>query len=445
MKVRKTNWKLKATLAGIVAAVVIGAMPRAYSAIDRTYEQLKILVDVLDYIKENYVETIDSKKLIYGAAGGMVKTLDPFSQFMEPDVHKEMKTETEGEFGGLGIRIGTRDGWLTVITPLPGTPAWKAGVLPGDRIVKIENESTKDLSLFDAVKRLRGAPGSKVTITVAREPESEKKDSQWTAFDVTMTREVIKIESVKGRMLSDGIGHLRINEFSGHTAEDVLGELGDLKKNGMQALVLDLRNNPGGLLSSAVDIASDFLGENKMVVYTQGRKSENRQEFRARSKGPYEELPMVVLINGGSASGSEIVAGALQDHRRAVIMGARSFGKASVQSVIPLSDGSGLRLTIAKYYTPSGRSIQRTDHSEEPKEDDKGGIIPDILITVPREVEAKLNAQIEEIQAPGKAPKPAVEKKDQVEDVVLNRAVELLKAREVLGRLRSTAAIPQPQ
>ena len=442
MDLNQKGRKFRTAAAAVVLAAGAFAAPRAFSAVDRTYEQLKILVDVLDYIKENYVDTVDSKKLIYGAASGMVHTLDPFSQFMEPDVHKEMKTETEGEFGGLGIRIGTRDNWLTVITPLPGTPAWKAGVLPGDRIVKIENESTRDMSLFDAVKKLRGSPGTKVSISIAREPEGPAKDAQWTTMDLILTREIIKIESVQSRMLGDGIAQLRIIEFSGHTSEDVLSQLASQQKQGMKALILDLRNNPGGLLSSAVDVASDFLGENKLIVYTQGRKPENRQEFRARAKAPYGDLPMVVLINGGSASGSEIVAGALQDHRRAVLLGWRSFGKASVQSVIPLADGSGLRLTVARYFTPLGRMIQRTDHSEDSK-DETGGIVPDIVIKVPRDIEAKLNAQSEEVFAPGKTPQPLVDKKDRVEDEVLKRATEILKARDVLSRL-SGPAVGQP-
>lgn len=441
-----------AGLAFVLGFAGVWALPRTAAAVDRTYEQLKILVDILDYIQENYVEEIETKKLIYGAAAGMVKVLDPFSQFMDPELHKDLKTETEGQFGGLGIRIGMREDWLTVITPMPGTPAFKAGVLPEDRIIKIEAESTKGLSLVEAVKKLRGAPGTKVAFTVARAPEEDGKDSkkEWTTQDFTLVREVIKIESVQSRLLSDKVGYLRIIEFSAHTSEDVYKGLSKLVKDGASSLVLDLRNNPGGLLTAAVDVSSDFLGDNKLIVYTQGRRPESRQDFRGGSKAPFGNLPMVVLVNEGSASASEIVSGALQDHRRAVIVGDRTFGKASVQSVIPLGDGSGLRLTVAKYYTPNGRSIQRDEKKNT------GGITPDIVVPVDRETEIKLQiSQNDEVFTPpvkdakdakdakpaakeGSKDKPGAKEKEPVKDVVLERAVELLKAREVLGSLKPT-------
>lgn len=424
--------RTKILLAVALAVGGLHVLPAATAAADRTYEQLKILVDILDYIKENYVEEIETGKLIYGAASGMVRALDPFSQFMEPEVHKDIKTETEGQFGGLGIRIAMdKDGWLSVITPLPGTPAFRLGILPNDRIIKIEGESTKDMSLTDAVKKLRGTPGTKVAITIAREPEGEAKNAAWSTHEFTIVREVIKIESVRPRMLADKVGYARITEFSAHTPEDLLKALNDLKKQGASSLVLDLRNNPGGLLSAAVEVASDFLGEGKLIVYTQGRRADNRQDFRANAKAPFANVPMVVLTNRGSASGSEIVAGALQDHHRAVVIGDRTFGKASVQSVIPLADGSGLRLTVAKYYTPAGRSIQRDEKK------DTGGIGPDILVVVPREVEVKLMAQSDEVYAPGKQPKSATKAEEQVKDEVLDRAIEILKAREVLANLKA--------
>ncbi|MBI4347177.1 MAG: S41 family peptidase [Elusimicrobia bacterium] len=416
------------------AAICFGALqigPSVVAAADRTYEQLKILVDILDYIKENYVEEVETQKLIYGAASGMVKTLDPFSQFMEPEVHKDIKTETEGQFGGLGIRIAMdKDGWLSVITPLPGTPAFRLGVLPNDRIIKIEGESTKDMTLTDAVKKLRGTPGTKVSITVAREPEGEAKTAAWTTHEFTIVREVIKIESVRARMLAEKVAYTRITEFSAHTPEDLQKALNGLKKEGMNSLVLDLRNNPGGLLSAAVEVASTFIGDGKLIVYTQGRRADSRQDFRANSKAPYSAVPMVVLTNRGSASGSEIVAGALQDHRRAVVIGDRSFGKFSVQSVIPLADSSGLRLTVAKYYTPLGRSIARDEKK------DTGGISPDIQVLVPRETEIKLMAQSDEVYLPGGKTKSVTKPEDQVKDEVLERAIEILKAREVLANLK---------
>src|SRR5579883_1307351 len=313
------------------AAAPAPASSSAPQSADKTYEQLKVLVDVLDYIQENYVDPVDAQKLIRGAASGMVRTLDPFSQYMDPEQNKEIETETEGDFGGLGIRVGEKDDWLTVITPLPGTPAYKAGILPNDRLVGINDQTTKDMSLDDALKILRGAPGTKVKLTILRGPEDEG-DGPWTSHDFTLTRETVKIDSVESWMLPGpgAIGYVRVIEFSKNTAQDVLSSLNDLKKQGMTSLVLDLRNNPGGLLAAAVDIGSLFIGDNRLIVYTQGRKADSRQEFRAGKTAPFPTLPIVVLINGGSASASEIVSGALQDQKRAVLMGARSFGKGTV-------------------------------------------------------------------------------------------------------------------
>jgi len=415
-------------LAWAAAFAFIPAAVAAEKAGDKTYEQLRVLVDVLDYIQQNYVDEPDTQKLIYGAASGMVKTLDPFSQFMEPEIHKELKSETEGEFGGLGIRIMMKDDWLTVITPILGSPAYRLGILPNDRVIEIEGETTKDIALGDALKKLRGAPGTKVKLTILRRPDDEK--DAWTNHVFSITRENIKIESVQSRNMEAGVGYVRIAEFSARTADDFASALGSLKKGGMTSLVLDLRNNPGGLLSSAVEIASDFIGDNKLIVYTQGRKIDRPQEFRSGPKAPYAGLPLVVLINEGSASGSEIVAGALQDHHRAVVMGMRSYGKASVQSVIPLLDTSGLRLTVARYYTPSGRSIHRDEKNKT------GGILPDISIPVPRETESKLYTQWEMIYAKDKSPKSVVKKEEMVRDETLDRAVEVLKARDVLGNLK---------
>jgi carboxyl-terminal processing protease len=411
----------------LTAAVLAGPIP-ARAAQDKTYEQLKILVDVLNYVQENYVDEPDSQKLIYGAASGMIRTLDPFSQFMDPEAHGEIKTETEGQFGGLGIRIAIKDDWLTVMTPLPGTPAYRAGVLPNDRLVEIDGETTKDMTLADALKKLRGAPGTKVRLTLMRGPE-DGSEGPWAAREFNLSREIVKIESVQSWMLDQTVGYARILEFSAKTAEDFQSALVDLKKHGMTSVVLDLRNNPGGLLSAAVEVASDFLADNKLVVYTQGRKADSRQDFRAGPTAPWADLPLIVLVNEGSASGSEIVAGALQDHKRALIMGLRSYGKASVQSVIPLSDGSGLRLTVARYYTPLGRSIHRDEKAKT------GGITPDIVVPVTRDVEAKLYSQWDMIYAQGKKPKSSAKKEDLVKDETLDRAVELLKAREVLSSL----------
>lgn len=403
-------------LTALLAPILTGRPLTA--ALDQTYEQIKLLVEVFQHIRQDYVDEIDPKSLIYGAAAGMVAKLDPFSQFLEPDERKEMQTETEGQFGGIGIRITIRDGWLMVITPLPDTPAYKAGILPGDRIVRVDGISTKDMTLTDAVKKLRGAPKSKVAITIAREGEKEP-------IDFTLVRENITIQTIRSRMLTDHTGYVRISEFIEPTVHDMEKALSTLSDQGMTNLVIDLRNNPGGLLSVAVDVTKDFLDDHKLIVYTEGRASP-RQEFRADAKAPYAKTPLVVLVNRGSASGAEIVAGAFQDHKRAIIIGGETFGKGSVQSVLSLSEGSGLRLTTAKYYTPSGRSIHRDTKTG------KGGITPDIVIDIPHETEAKLQAQSEELYARNRQPKPAVKKEEIVKDEVLERALQILKAREIL-------------
>ncbi|MFQ3675908.1 MAG: S41 family peptidase, partial [Endomicrobiia bacterium] len=265
---------------------------------DNTYQQLKILMDVLNYTKENYVEDVEMEKLIISAAKGIAKSLDAFSQFMEPETFKELKVETEGQFGGLGIRIAIRDEWLTVVTPLPGTPAYKIGILPGDKIIKIEGESTQGITIEDAVKKLRGTPGTKVNITIMREGNKEP-------IDYTIVRDIIKIEAVKYKpTLKNGIGYLAIYEFNNNSLEETVKALNDLKKQGMKGLILDLRNNPGGLLNQAVNIAKLFIGGNKLIVYTEGRRSP-RQEYRADEKASFVDIPMVTLVNGGSASGAE--------------------------------------------------------------------------------------------------------------------------------------------
>jgi carboxyl-terminal processing protease len=428
---KKYSKRFSILAAGLIfAGPVFAAAPAAPTPPpDKTYEQLKILIDVLGYVQDNYVDEPDTQKLINGAAAGMIRTLDPFSQFMDQEAHDEIKTETEGQFGGLGIRVAMKDDWLTVITPLPGTPAYRQGILPNDRLVEIDDETTKDISLGDALKKLRGSPGTKVKLTILRGPE-DGGDGPWVSHEFALTREIVKIESVESWMLDDKIGYVRITEFSAKTAEDFLAAIKELKKQGAVSLVMDLRNNPGGLLSAAVEVASDFLGDNKLVVYTQGRKPENRQEFRSPPTAPYPSIPLIVLINEGSASGSEIVAGALQDQHRAVIMGQRSYGKASVQSVIPLSDGSGLRLTVARYYTPLGRSIHRDEKHKT------GGIVPDLAVPTSKETEVKLYNQWDMVYAMGKKPRSAVKKEELVPDETLNRAIELLKAKDVLATLK---------
>ena len=407
-----------ARAAALAILLCCGAWPAARAEENKSYQQLNVLIDALEYIEQNYVSDVDAEKLLYGATNGMVEVLDPFSQFMPPDLAKDFKEETNGEFGGLGIRIGVRGDWLSVITPLPGTPAYKAGLLPNDRIVKLDGQNAKGLSLAEASRILRGAPGTKITITVARPPQGEAKE--WTPVDFSLTRSLIRVDAVHAQMLQGRIGYVRIAEFSAHVPEDIAKEVSGLLKGGALSLVLDLRNNPGGLLQGAVEVASDFLDAGKLIVYIQGRQAGSRREFRAAGKARFAGLPMIVLVNEGSASASEVLAGALQDNRRALIVGDRTFGKASVQTLIPLPDGSALRLTVASYFTPSGKSIHRDEKTGA------GGIIPDIVIPVDSGTAAKLQAQDERIYAPGRPARNA-QAAGPLKDPVLERAVELLE------------------
>ncbi len=358
----------------------------------------------------------------------MVSSLDPHSSFLNPEAYKEMQAETKGEFGGLGIQIGVKEGMLTVIAPIEDTPAYKAGIKAGDKIIKINNEFTKDMSLHDAVSKMRGAPKTSVTIAILREGWKETKD-------FTIVREIIKIKSVKSKLLEDGIGYVKINQFQEQTAADLSTALGKLTQEKMNSLILDLRNNPGGLLNSAVGVTSQFLPPGKLVVYIKGKKGE-KTDYNTTEDKPSYNTPMIVLVNEGSASASEIVAGALKDWNRAVILGTKTFGKGSVQSVIPLSDGSGLRLTTAIYYTPKGTSIQAT------------GIVPDIVVKleakeqgqehpVIREKDLERHLKNNEGEGMPKGPEEmAPIEIEEKEDVQLQRAVDLLKTWKVFKELK---------
>lgn len=326
------------------------------------YEQIQIFSDAITLIRQNYVDDVEPKKLIYGALGGMLKALDPYSQFMDPDTYNEIKVETTGKFGGLGIEISIRDNLLTVIAPIDGTPAYNAGIKAGDRIVKINGEPTRDITLIDAVKKLRGEPGTTVNITILREGEGK-------LLDFTVKRDIIKINSVKKfEVLEGDIGYIRLVEFQENTDKEVDKALSALEAKNIRGLILDLRNNPGGLLDSAVDISDRFLDNNEVIVTTRGRQKDQVLEFRAHKEGTSHNYPVVILVNNGSASASEIVAGAIQDNKRGLVVGTKTFGKGSVQTVVPLSDGSALRITTAKYLTPSGRSIMND------------GIMPDVVV-----------------------------------------------------------------
>jgi carboxyl-terminal processing protease len=390
------------------------------------FKQVELFSDTVAIIQSDYVDEIKPKDLIYGALKGMLSALDPHSQFMDPDTYNELKVDTEGKFGGLGIEITLKDNLLTVVTPIEDTPAWKAGLKTKDRIVKINNDLTRDMTLTDAVKKLRGKVGESVTITVLR--ESEKK-----LLEFKIVRGVIKIQDIKGaRILEDGIGYIRLVEFRENSAMEMDKALDKLKKSGLNAFILDLRNNPGGLLESAVEISERFLEKGKLIVSTRGRIVSQNMEFTAGYSNPILDLPMVILINEGSASGSEIVAGAMKDYKRAIIIGMKSFGKGSVQTIIPLSDGSALRLTTSKYFTPSNKLIHGI------------GIIPDITVEEAKISPLDKNEGILEVQdqKQGKEVKPqevfdqienkekkpeAGDEPDYKSDNQLSRAVDVLK------------------
>ena len=377
-----------------------------------TYEQLRLFTEVLSIVQNQYVDEVPPKDLIYSAIKGTLRGLDPHSSFLDPESYKDMQVETSGSFGGLGIEITLKDDILTVVSPIEGTPAYRAGLVTGDRIVKIDGLSTKDMQLSDAVKRMRGKPGTKVIISVVREGWTEAKD-----FDIV--REQIRVHSVREHMLDGGVAYIKLRQFQEQTPHDLEQALDKAAKDGMKALVLDLRGNPGGLLTAAVEVSEKFVDDGKLVVYTEGRVRNQNMRFTAHSKKPLATVPMVVLLNQGSASASEIVAGALQDWGRAMVVGTQSFGKGSVQTIIPLSDGSGLRLTTAKYFTPKGRSI----HGK--------GITPDIVVELPKEKDP----------APKERPLPSADPLDDLKkDVQLQRALDVLKTMRVMGERNSTHA-----
>ena len=358
-----------------VCIFVIGelAVQRAQALPDDTYKELQTFANVIAIVQKNYVEPVSTKDLINGAITGMLASLDPHSAYLTPDLYHDLEVETRGSFGGLGIEITVKNDMLTVVAPIDGTPATKAGIKSGDQIVKIDNDFTKGMTLTDAVKRMRGPKGSKIHLTLHREGIPD-------LFTVTVTRDVIRIDSVKAKDLKDGYAYIRISTFQDGSDTDMEHALDKFRKEDhghIKGLVLDLRDNPGGLLNQAVSIGDDLL-DGGLVVYTQGRLENQQQKYFAHKKKNFDDYPMVVLVNGGSASASEIVAGALQDQRRAIIVGTQTFGKGSVQTILPLDDESALRLTTARYYTPNGRSIQAV------------GITPDVVIEPPKPTLASL-------------------------------------------------------
>jgi carboxyl-terminal processing protease len=415
------------------------------SAVGRQdYESLEAFSNILSIVRKNYVEDVQTKNLVNGAINGMLNSLDPHSAYLTPELYKELQSDTQGRFGGLGIEITVKSGILTVVSPIEDTPAAKAGIKPGDQIFKIEEEFTKDMSLVDAVKKMRGVKGTKINLTIKREGLAD-------LLEFTLVRDVIRVQSVRTRTLEPGYSYIRLAQFQERSDRDLQKMLEKFaaEKGGIKGLVLDLRNNPGGLLTQAVRISDMFL-ESGMIVYTEGRIEAQKQKYFAQKDGTWTDFPVVVLVNGGSASASEIVAGALQDHKRAVVLGTKTFGKGSVQTILPLDDNSALRLTTARYFTPRGRSIQAT------------GIVPDIVVESAPAQEAKAEERrrpglreenlpghlMNPQQTPNSQPEPGDKDKEKQipssaptgdetidNDVQLKRALDLLKSWDVFRQI----------
>jgi len=376
-KLKQVGLVMTGVFAGVMISLNFSANADKVTPAPLPVEELRAFADVFNAIKQGYVEPVEDKKLITQAISGMLSGLDPHSAYLDAEAFKDLQVGTQGEFGGLGIEVGTEDGFVKVISPIEDTPAFRAGVKAGDLIVKLDDTPVKGMSLNDAVKRMRGKPKTDITLTIMRKGENRP-------VVITLTREVIKVQSVKSKIVEPGYGYVRVAQFQENTASSLVQHLDKLVKEGqLKGLVLDLRNDPGGLLHGAVGVAAAFLPANTVVVSTDGRTEDAKREYRAAPEDylrgtrddflkalppSIKDLPMVVLVNGGSASASEIVAGALQDHKRAVVMGTQTFGKGSVQTIIPLNANTAIKLTTARYYTPGGRSIQAK------------GIEPDIVV-----------------------------------------------------------------
>lgn len=419
-------------LIGLGLGMLISGQGQVSAVPKEDYESLEAFTNILAIVRKNYVDEVQTKDLINGAINGMLNGMDPHSAYLTPELYKELQMDTQGRFGGLGIEITVRNGTLTVVSPIEDTPAFRAGIKAGDQILKIEGEFTKDMSLMQAVKKMRGPKGTKLNLSVKREGVTD-------LLDFSIVRDTIRVQSVRSRLLEEGYVYVRLAQFQERSDRDLQRALEKLasEKAGIRGLVLDLRNNPGGLLTQAVRVADLFL-ESGMIVYTEGRLENQKQKYFARKEGSWTEFPIVVLVNGGSASASEIVAGALQDHKRAVILGTKTFGKGSVQTILPLDDNSALRLTTARYYTPKGRSIQAT------------GIVPDIVMeSVPLQeskAEEKKRLGVREENLPGhlqnqkeqkEKEKPGQPEREEggENDAQLRRALELLKGWDVFKQL----------
>ncbi len=443
---------------GVVAGILVSLNFQAIA--DRSVrtplpvEELRAFTEVFGAIKQNYVEPVDDKKLINEAINGMLSGLDPHSAYLDAEAFRELQVGTQGQFGGLGIEVGMEDGFIKVVSPIEDTPAFRAGIKPGDLIIRLDDTPVKGMALNDAVKRMRGKPNTQITLTISRKGEP-------APIVVTLTRAVIRVQSVKSKMIEPGYGWVRVSQFQEATTENLVKHLASLYKEGqLKGLVLDLRNDPGGLLYGAVAMSSAFLPDKVLVVSTDGRTEDAKKKFLASPedylRGSREDVlkglpaaaktvPMVVLVNGGSASASEIVAGALQDHKRATVIGTQTFGKGSVQTIMPLGNATAIKLTTARYYTPSGRSIQAK------------GITPDIIVEEPgastasrlreadlerhlsndrdkQAADKKAGTRVKPPAAtpPGELPKPL--EMGSKEDFQLAQALNFLKGAPVLGQ-----------
>lgn len=438
---RHTRWLSTLAWGFIIgSAIWLGSYTagRVSAVAKDAYDSIEVFTNVLTLVQRNYVDPVTTKQLIEGAITGMLAALDPHSAYLPPESYKELQVDTRGTFGGLGIEITIRNNVLTVVSPIEDTPAYRAGIKPGDQIIKIDEEFTKDMPLTEAVRRMRGVPGTKVRLTIRREGTIKP-------LELTLTREIIKIQSVKARLLEKGYAYVRITQFQERTDDDLQKALAKLEQdNGgpLSGLILDLRNNPGGLLTQAIKVADEFI-DSGLVVYTDGRLESQKQKYFAHKQGSHTDFPMIVLVNSGSASASEIVAGALQDHRRALVLGTQTFGKGSVQTILPLEENSAIRLTTARYYTPNGRSIQAT------------GITPDIVLENPTTLAAvgsPVMPRVREenlprhLRAPRERPEKNIEEEEDTDeqapvpeamqvregelgrDPQLDRALELLKS-----------------
>jgi len=454
---------LAGVLAGAALAVNLSAIANRDAETALPVEELRAFTDVFARIKSDYVEPVEDKKLITEAINGMLTGLDPHSAYLDAEGFKDLQVGTQGEFGGLGIEVGMEDGFVKVVSPIEDTPAFKAGVKPGDLIVKLDDTPVKGMTLNDAVKRMRGKPGSTIRLTIVRKGVDKP-------VVLTLTRAVIKIRSVKSKLLESGYGYVRVTQFQEHTGELLAESLDKLYKDNkasLKGLILDLRNDPGGLLNGAVAVTAAFVKPDSLVVYTDGRTEDakmrltaSRENYLRPMQPDYlknlpegvKQVPMVVLVNSGSASASEIVAGALQDHKRAVVMGTRTFGKGSVQTILPLGNGTAIKLTTARYFTPNGRSIQAkgiepdivVEDPAMPEEDEGFGIREadlDKHLSNPNGDEAApVKQPADSIKSPpadqpGKEKKPAVLEPGEIvskDDFQVNQALNLLKGLQIL-------------